>query len=59
MIAGTLRVKRAGDDRVDVACDLVASDLRYRTERGQLDAAKAALKSTGIWNSPAEGSRNS
>ncbi len=47
LITGTLGVKRAGDDRIDVACDLVASDLRYETEKGRLEAAKAALKQTG------------
>ncbi|MGQ9650503.1 MAG: hypothetical protein ACUVXJ_10365 [Phycisphaerae bacterium] len=47
LITGTLRVKRAGDDRVDFACDLIASDLRYKTDKSQLDATKAMLKQTG------------
>lgn len=47
LITGTLRVKRAGDDRIDFACDLVAGDLRYKTDKGQLDAAKATLKQSG------------
>ncbi|MDM8006546.1 MAG: hypothetical protein QUV05_10420 [Phycisphaerae bacterium] len=46
-ITGTLGVKRAGDDRIDMTCDLVASDLRYQTQKGSLEAAKAALKQTG------------
>ncbi len=47
LITGTLAVKRAGDDRIDVTCDLVASDLRHQTEKGQMDVAKAALRQAG------------
>ena len=46
-LRGTLAVKRAGNERVDVATEFTANGLRYAAENGQIDVPTANVTHAG------------